>query len=217
MTGFKQIIDTINQFGEAFDAYKDVQNERYGKLEERLEEIDAKGSRPGKTAPGEGTVAEREEKEHTRIFLDWCRKSKDVTRTQELENIQTHIEKKAGSVVIGTPSSGGVVVPEEIRRDIERLELKLSPVRDLVNVIQVGTSDVKEIVNLRGATSGWSSESGARTATLTPELRENTLAGGELFAYPKASQWALQDIFFDVRNWLVDIALPAKGQAACLA
>ena len=30
------------------------------------------------------------------------------------------------------------------------------------------------------------------------------MAMGELYAYPQASNWSLQDIFFDVQQWLVD-------------
>jgi HK97 family phage major capsid protein len=107
-------------------------------------------------------------------------------------------------VVIGTGSQGGVAVPEEIRRDVERLELKFSPVRSLVNVVQIGTGDVKELVNIRGATATWTNESGVRSQTNTPLLRENTLTGGELFAYVRASQWSLDDMFFDVKSWLTE-------------
>jgi hypothetical protein len=60
MTGFKQIVDKINEFGEAFDVYKDVQDKRFSEMQERLEEFEAKGTRPGKTAPGAGSVAEAE-------------------------------------------------------------------------------------------------------------------------------------------------------------
>jgi HK97 family phage major capsid protein len=80
----------------------------------------------------------------------------------------------------------------------------LSPVRDLVKIVKSSTSDYKELVNIRGATSGWVGESGARTATATPSLREVTPTHGELYAYPQASEWSLDDIFFDVESWLAE-------------
>ncbi len=103
-------------------------------LQDRLEELEATRSSPGATGPARGSVAQREAADHTKAFLAWMRRPSDSTRKTELENVQTAIEKKATSVLIGTPSAGGYVVPEEIRREIERLELKFSPVRSLVNV-----------------------------------------------------------------------------------
>ena len=135
-------------------------------FDERLADMEARANRPGSTT-GRGTVAEREQQDHTKAFLNFVRKPDNGSYKQELENLQTHMERKAGNVVIATPSSGGYAVPEEIRRDVERLELKFSPVRSLVNVIQVGTGDVKEVVNVRGATAGWTSEFRRPHRTLT--------------------------------------------------
>ena len=82
---------------------------------------------------------------------------------------------------------------------------------------QIGSGDVRFLVNLRGATSGWASESGSRTASSTPSLREIVPTGGELYAYPKASNWSLDDIFFNVEAWLAEEVgeafAVAEGQA----
>jgi HK97 family phage major capsid protein len=111
---------------------------------------------------------------------------------------------EAKDVTIGSPAGGGFAVPEEIRREIERLEKKFSPVRNLVRVVPVGTSDYKALVNIRGSTSGWVGETGTRTATATSQLREVTPTHGELYAYPQASEWSLDDIFFDVEGWIAE-------------
>jgi HK97 family phage major capsid protein len=47
-------------------------------------------------------------------------------------------------------------------------------------------------------------ETGSRTATTTPSLREVTPTHGELYAYPQASEWSLDDVFFDVESWLAE-------------
>jgi HK97 family phage major capsid protein len=105
-------------------------------------------------------------------------------------------------VTIGSPAGGGYAVPEVIAREIERLELLYSPVRRLVKVVSVGTSDYKELVNLRGAAAAWVGETDARGETATPTLREVTPTHGELYAYPKASEWSLDDTFFNIESWL---------------
>jgi HK97 family phage major capsid protein len=79
-----------------------------------------------------------------------------------------------------------------------------SPVRELVKVRQVGTSDYKELVSKRGTTSGWVGEASSRPATVTPTLRERAPTFGEIYAYPQASEWSLDDIFFNVEQWLAE-------------
>jgi len=75
-----------------------------------------------------------------------------------------------------------------------------------VRVDQSSTSDYKALVDLADDTAGWVAETGTRTLTGTPTLRERVPTGGELYAYPQASEWALDDIFFDAERWLVDSA-----------
>jgi HK97 family phage major capsid protein len=114
--------------------------------------------------------------------------------------------------VIGTPSSGGYAVPEEISSQIDALLLKRSDVLNYVNVVQVGSSDYKELISIHGGNSGWVGETGTRTATGTPDLRERAPTWGELYAYPRVSEWALQDIFFSVENWLVNDVTDGMGK-----
>jgi HK97 family phage major capsid protein len=110
------------------------------------------------------------------------------------------IEQK--DVSIGSPEGGGLAVPEVIAREIQRLELLFSPVRRLVKVVQTSTSDYKELINTRGTSAGWVGETDPRTATDTSQLRERTPTHGELYAYPQVTEWSLDDIFFNVQNWL---------------
>ncbi len=165
---------------------------------ERIEELESRHSSPGKTA------AAKRQDEYKTLFVDWIRnKGQSPRHEQQMYDMaRKMIEMK--DVTIGTPSAGGFAVPEEIAREIELQEKKFSPVRDLVKVVMVGTSDYKELVNIRGETSGWVGEVTARPATLTPALREITPTHGELYAYPQASEWSLDDIFFNVEAWLAE-------------
>lgn len=174
---------------------------------ERIEALEARASNPKKTA-GE-TLAD----EYKGVFTDWIRargQNPDLSaKMQEMGRKARDLKSKHPEfkdVTIGTPSGGGYAVPEEISRTIERMELLFSPVRSLVKVVQAGTSDYKELVSLRGAASGWVGESGSRTKTDTSILREVVPTQGELYAYPQASEWSLDDAFFNVENWLAEEA-----------
>lgn len=163
---------------------------------ERLEELEAKASSPGKTA------AQKLRDEHKDAFFDWIRnKGQSPMDEAKLQNLQRKM-METKDITVGSGAGGGFAVPEEISREIARLELMFSPVRRLVRVRQAGTSDYKELVSKRGTTSGWVGETGTRTATLTPTLRERVPTFGELYAYPQASEWSLDDIFFNVEQWL---------------
>ena len=106
------------------------------------------------------------------------------------------LQSKAMS--IGTPADGGYAVPEELDRSIEKLMRDVSPVRQVANIVTVGSSDYKKLVNVNGIASGWVGETTARTATNTSQLAEVTPFMGELYANPQVTQQALDDIFFDV-------------------
>lgn len=166
-------------------------------LRERVEELEAKGMHPGKTG------AEKIVDEYKQAFTAWIRSR---GQSPEAESKMLDIARKAQvehkDITIGTGSAGGFGVPEEISREIEKHELKFSPVRSLVKVVRAGTSDYKELLAINGATSGWVGETGTRSATTTPTLREITPTHGELYAYPQVSEWSLDDIFFNVEQWL---------------
>ena len=74
--------------------------------------------------------------------------------------------------------------------------------RRLVKVLPAASSDFHHIASIGGTSSGWSSETGTRSATDTPQLRDIVPTHGELYAYPVVSNWALQDVFFDLAAYL---------------
>lgn len=165
---------------------------------ERIEELEARNSTPGLTA------VEKRASEYKDAWTAWVRnRGNSPNDEQKMQTLYKEMVIR-GDVTIGTGAAGGFAVPEEIAREIERQERKFSPVRNLVKVVQTGTSDYKELVNIRGATSGWIGETGTRAATLTPSLREITPTNGELYAYPQVSEWSLDDMFFNVDAWLTE-------------
>jgi HK97 family phage major capsid protein len=136
--------------------------------------------------------------------MGWLRSGgKDSESDQKMRALKEKA-REYKDIVIGTAASGGFAVPEEISSQVDALLLKQSDVLSRVNMVQVGSSDYKELISIHGGTSGWVGETGSRTATGTPALRERAPTWGELYAYPQVSEWALQDIFFNVENWLVN-------------
>jgi len=173
-------------------------------LTARTEMLEALSERP------KGSPEEQMQKQYTDLFFQGLRdgfSNPDIT--SELKGLM----KK--DVTIGSTIGGGFGLPKEISMDIDKLVLQFSDIVNEVKNVRVGTSDYQELVTIHGGTSGWVSETGSRSATNTPNLRNQKPTWGELYAYPQVSEWSIQDIQFDVANWLtMDVA---EGMAVALS
>ena len=186
-------------------------------VKERIEELEARQKAPG------ATKAEKLEASYKDAFESAMRgQFKDHDQVTALKAVvddakQARAAGEVKDITIGVDIQGGFALPEEISRSIERMEIEISPVRSLVKTVQVGTNDYKELVSIHGGTSGWVGETDTRTATGTPNLRERAPSFGELYAYPQVSEWALDDIFFNVTDWLTEDVAMDFAQAEGLA
>ncbi|AJP73134.1 phage major capsid protein [Sphingomonas hengshuiensis] len=101
-----------------------------------------------------------------------------------------------------TDAAGGYAVPREIDAMVDVTLKAISPIRAIANVVTVGTSGYRKLVASGGFKSGWASETGARDETDSPVFNEVAPPMGDLFANPAASQAMLDDVAFDVEQWL---------------
>ncbi len=129
--------------------------------------------------------------------------------------IESGLEVKAMSGV--TDTAGGYAVPDEIDGEIDKLLTAISPIRQIAQVVKVGSAGYRKLVTKGGTPSGWVSEDAGRPETATPDFLEIAPPFGELYANPAASQAMLDDAAFDVEAWLaIEIAnefARAEGQA----
>lgn len=99
---------------------------------------------------------------------------------------------------------GGFVVPSEMEAGIDRILGKVSAVRSMATVRQIGAASYKKLVNLGGASSGWVGETSARPETGTPKLTALDFPAMELYAQPGATQTMLDDGTMNIESWLAD-------------
>lgn len=180
-------------------------------LSTRSDEIAAKMNRPA--VGGSDDPVSDVAKRHADAFEAYIRNPTDVEARSALHAAQKEaIAQKA--VTIGTDANGGYAVPEEISRTIHEKLLDISPMRQVARVVQASTSDYKELVDVLGDEYGWVGEGDTRSETGTPSLQEVAPTFGTIYAYPKASEESLNDIFFDVPAWLQrrSIRSFAKGE-----
>ncbi len=168
--------------------------EKMDRLSKEMDRIQAKAkslhaaqARPALSAKADQDAIKIEQK---RQFFDgFIRKGLDAK-----------LDQKALSTTVD--ADGGFAVPVELDQQIEKRLRDLSPIRGDANVVAIGSSRYKKLVNTGGITSGWISETGARVETATPTLQEIIPPLGEIYANPAATQAMLDDGNFSVENWL---------------
>ena len=239
MQDIKSVADAIDKIATAFEEYKSTNDKRLdainagsgtAELEEKLakiegdisqledikaklEKVETKVSRPGAFDGKKQEGESREQAEYRGAFLDWMRAPTDTGLQQKAANAyRKAIETKATQSVTSTGSAGGFALPEIIEREIARLSVDISPIRQIATVRMVGSPDYKELFDINGAGFEWVGETGTRSQTDTPDLAEVAPTFGTASAKPQASEESLDDLFFDVESWLTMSAAEAIAQ-----
>lgn len=157
----------------------------------RIEELEAL------MATGGSIGSKKVLEEHRDAFFKFIASGGRGGTLDKLFDVQrkyTSMLPETKQVNLGSAAAGEALVPELISSQIETMEQKMSPVRQLISVVQVGTTDFKQVVDIRGTASGWLAETGTRSVTASPTLRVRTPTWGELYARPQATDWAVMDI-----------------------
>jgi HK97 family phage major capsid protein len=104
----------------------------------------------------------------------------------------------------GSNPDGGYLVPAEIEAMVGRVLPKISPIRGIASVRQIGSSSLKKPITTTGAATGWVAETASRPETNSPTLDELVFSTGELYAMPAATTALLDDSAADVETWLAE-------------
>ena len=176
-------------------------------LKETKEIAEEAALKAGRRGAGQPEGPNEDQLAHKTAFIDFIR----AQAAPALKQAVDEAEKKAlGSA---TGSGPGVAVPTVIAREIQTKTNDDSVMNGLVKVVQVGTSDYKEIVDKGGIGFGWVGRGDARAQTGKPDVYEVEPSMGTVYAYPKEAEEALDDVFFDIENWLIDSARTAFANA----
>jgi HK97 family phage major capsid protein len=178
---------------------KEILEKRIAQQTDRLEILEALNDRP------RASVQDRLRSEHKDLFERWIRSGgRDEGAVREGKALAEKA-REYKDVSIGTVAAGGYAVPEEIASMVDKILLKTSPITQYVKNVRSSTSDYKELVSENLSGYAWAAETTDRSAnTTTSLLRERVPTWGELYAHPRTTNWALQDAFFNVQQWIVD-------------
>jgi HK97 family phage major capsid protein len=180
---------TLKATAEELEAKSLVLEKELQEKSEKLEELEAKASAPMVITPSR-TAKEEDKMDHN-----------EQVKTFMSEGIEG-LRSKAADLQITVDAQGGYALPEELRQEIIRLEKEVSPIRQVASVATASTSDVRQLVSIGDAASGWVGETSARAQTNAPELAQRVAVFGEVFARPRIYQHMLEDGFFNAESWL---------------
>jgi HK97 family phage major capsid protein len=107
---------------------------------------------------------------------------------------------------------GGYLVPRETETAIDRVLAKVSPIRAIATVRQIGAQSYRKPVTTTGADAGWVGEAASRTETTAPSLSVVEFPTMELYAMPAATQILLDDAFINVDQWLAEEVQTTFGE-----
>jgi len=211
-------LETKVAFGDmmqAFEAFKEANDERLSQIEARmgadvvttekverinravdeakarLDELTLKARRPQLSGHEEQQPSSRE---HKQAFESYVRKG-------EAQGL-TGLEAKAFSV--SSNPDGGFLVPPEIETEIGRRVSNFSPIRAISSVRQVSAPSYRKPFNVAGFATGWVGETAARPETATPALAEIQFPTMELYAMPSATQSLLDDAAVNIDQWIAE-------------
>jgi len=208
-----EIKDAFDEFLSAFEAFKSANDERLTQLERRsadvvseekverinraldeqkraLDELTLAASRPVLAAEKKAAPQAREAK---------CAFERYV-RAGDASGL---LELKAMSV--GSNPDGGYTVPLEIEQTIDRVLAKVSPMRAIAAVRQIGSNTYRKPITTAGTAAGWlASETATPVESNTPTLAAIDFPTMELYAMPAATQTLLDDSQVDLEAWLAE-------------
>jgi HK97 family phage major capsid protein len=189
---------------QAFEAFKQANDERIGQIEKRmsadvvtaekverinkaLDDLTLKLKRP-QLSPS----PDRQPTEHKRAFEAYVRKG-DAHGLSAIE---------AKSMSITSNPDGGFLVPAETEAEIGRVISNASPIRAISDVRQVSASVYNKPFAVNGVATGWVAETGARPETASQTLAQLQFSTMELYAMPAATQALLDDSVVNLDQWL---------------
>jgi HK97 family phage major capsid protein len=109
-------------------------------------------------------------------------------------------ERKALSA--GSDPDGGYLLPHStVGLTVSKL-YEQSIMRQIANVVVVGTNDIEGIIDNDEADAGWVSELGSRADSGTPQVGKYRIEAHEMYAMPKISQKLIDDASTNVEGWL---------------
>jgi len=212
-----ELLDLVQQQGNAWDEFKKANDQRLKAIEEKnyapadLEEkvgkingeitrltdeitqLAKKAPRPGPSGKDEVTP---EKEEHKTALDSYLRKGHE-------EGLH-ELERKALNT--GSDPDGGYLVDYEMDGMIDRIAGTISGMRQVANVVSIGSAAYKKMVKTRGLSGGWLDEGGTSAESTEPQWSLLEIKPSKMYAESWINNEMLEDAIYNLE---ADIASEA--------
>jgi len=130
-------------------------------------------------------------REYKSAFDNYLRKNNAGSAVEEIKALS-----------VGSDPDGGYWVTPDLTGQIAKLVNDTSPMRQVANIVTIGTDALEGINDLDEATTGWVGETDSRIETVSPQIGQWKIPVHEQYAEPRATQKLLDDAVFNVEEWL---------------
>ena len=162
-------------------------------LEKEIEEVKISVQRPELSRVINDVNEHKiKENDHRKAFEDYIRKGS--------EGGMNHVTRKF--LQVGNDAEGGHLVPATLHNAMISRIAELSPVRQVCNVVTVGSHTLEVIEDRGGLDGAWVGEADARNETNAPRVGKKIIPTHEMYAQPRATQKLLDDSKINVEEWL---------------
>jgi HK97 family phage major capsid protein len=172
-------------------------------VKKTTEELEAKTNRLQLAGGAEAAIEAKHAVEFGKLIGN-----KDFTPEQlgeykaALETFLRNPEKKTQTLMVGSDPAGGyLVTPDKTGRIVKKV-YETTPMRQLANVVTIGTDALEGPIDNGEADAAWAGETTTRAQTDTPQLGVWRIEVKELYAYPWTTQKLLEDATIDVEGWI---------------
>ena len=138
------------------------------------------------------------EKKHSDLAEAWMRSGSEV----ELKSAQNAIDLEQKALGVYSGANGGYTVPKLMSAKILQRIFETSPIRTVASVESISSDNISFLLDDQEMSSGWTTETAARTETGTAKFGKRTIIAHEQYAKPKATQQLLEDSSYNIEAWI---------------
>ncbi|MDH3381902.1 MAG: phage major capsid protein [Flavobacteriaceae bacterium] len=175
---------------------------RVDHLETALSRSPVGGTKSNDYAESALFAVERKNNFHGDLDVNTYRQYKSALGNYLRKNNAGNSIDEIKALSVGSDPDGGFAVTPDMSGRIISMVMETSPMRQVANVVTIGTDALEGVNDLNEATSGWVGETGSRAETDTPQIGEWRIPAHEQYAEPKATQKLLDDAMFDIEGYL---------------
>jgi HK97 family phage major capsid protein len=187
--------EQLDKMGVALEGFEEKHTKlcaNYEEAKKRVDVLETAMRRPNTNGPDGKSPEEIEHKEKVELFL-----RKGVT------DGLAELEQKVLRTSVNT--DGGYALTVEREAGILDRVRDTSPIRQVATVRPIGAASWSQMRNTGGVSGGgWVSEQGARSAGTAPTFGQLEITPGEQFESPPVTQTALDDLAFNVEQYIED-------------